>query len=158
MDPDSIDLPSIDKSLITDPILWANGPAIGGSYGKPHSLPRANHINGFYGNQGNGIDQMGALCDDGNSTETAGKSVARPFIETCDIDIWSCFKTSTGWVRDQKGLSSFSFKCENIDSIMAADSSDFYFDRQSLRESRKRPLNGHARPKPLRQSLKVSQT
>lgn len=138
MDPDSIDLPSIDKSLITDPILWANGPAIGGSYGKPHSLACANHINGFYGNQGNGIDQMGALCDDGNSTETAGKSVARPFIETCDIGyLVTAFKTSTGWVRDQKGLSSFSFKCENIDSIVAADSSDFYWI-DSLYESREK--------------------
>ena len=113
------------------------------SGGKPHKLACDHYIQGFYGSQGNGLDQIGALCEDGNSTKMAASNVARPYIETCDAGyVVTGFKTSTGWVKRQKGLASFSFKCENTDSIKADDNSDYYWIN-SLFEDREKTFQWH---------------
>ena len=46
VDPSSLDVPSLNKELIYEKILWANGPTVGGAAGKNHNLACNNFIQG----------------------------------------------------------------------------------------------------------------
>ena len=127
-EPSKLGLNKIDRQAINFDARVISGPGVGGMGGSIYSLSCPNYIRGFYGTQGNGLDQIGAICENSSSTALTGKHVAVEFIDTCDPGyLVTGFKAATGRVSKATGIITLSFKCENIESIKAGDNSDIYW-------------------------------
>ena len=126
-EPSKLGLNKIDRQAINFDARVISGPGVGGMGGE-YLFFMPNYIRGFYGTQGNGLDQIGAICENSSSTALTGKHVAVEFIDTCDPGyLVTGFKAATGRVSKATGIITLSFKCENIESIKAGDNSDIYW-------------------------------